>query len=153
MEYKQLLKKWDDTIGSENVIVRMFDKDHFIGDSIENDFLKSIGLEGLDINIKKGTNTSLNSRQILLYLLRNRNFSDNKNIKYLEDLFMSSRDYRILDDSLVNDISTNFYSDFLYVKNRSGSIKQINSKYENLEYDIFFNDQKLQNTIKEVLLK
>ncbi len=150
--HKKLLKKWDNAIGADNVIVRIFDKKYFNGGSIKNDFLSSVAIKGIEVeSAETVTNSGLNSRQTLLYLLRNRDFK-NVNVSMIENIFLDEKDdYRILNDSQIQDIYNDTYSDFLYAQDRANSTVQINSSYELLKHDNLFNSEKVQGSIKNIL--
>ncbi len=143
---------WDNAIGADNVIVRIFDKKYFNGGSIKNDFLSSVAIKGIEVeSAETVTNSGLNSRQTLLYLLRNRDFK-NVNVSMIENIFLDEKDdYRILNDSQIQDIYNDTYSDFLYAQDRANSTVQINSSYELLKHDNLFNSEKVQGSIKNIL--
>ncbi len=143
LSYEKLVNKWDEAIGSENVIVRLFNKDDFIGESIEKDFLTMIGLENLKFDSNKKNNESLSSRQILLYLLKNRKHIDKDQMKPIEStlnniLHKNVSDLRILNDELVKSIIKEFDKDFIYIQDRLGKKDRIESKYAKLDHDVLF---------------
>ncbi len=147
LAYENILTKWDNAIGSENVIVRLFDKNYFHKGSIIKDFFNVIGLNTLEIRATKRNNESLNSRTILLYLLKNRSSQEIKYLKDLEEKFSDSQDFRIIDDKLISKILNECDKDILYIKSRLGISKDIESKYINMEYDNLFNNAKFQKNI------
>lgn len=70
----------------------------------------------------------------------------------IENIFLDEKDdYRILNDSQIQDIYNDTYSDFLYAQDRANSTVQINSSYELLKHDNLFNSEKVQGSIKNIL--
>lgn len=154
LNYKKLVEKWIHAIGDKNVIVRVFDRACLNNGVIEKDFIENIGLDNFNFGKRVNYNTSLNSNQILMILLKKRNLSSDSYIKYLEDLLENVykngyTDQRIINEDIVDEVLREHQKDFQYILSKVKCDKIIESKFMKLEYNALF-DKIEKETNKKV---